>query len=606
MYEEKTKRSLDINWKSLIIKMAILLVALFIIIWIVSIVNNGKKKTVESNLSVNLQSMKAAATEYFTGSRLPSNINGKKKVTLGEMFDSKLLVEFKDQNNHSCDTTESYAEATKINSTDYTIKTKLVCGSESDYIIHTVQFDENIDTPVTNEPVIDEPVVEPNTNTNTNTNTNVNSNTTVNQNNSSNKKPNTNTSTTKPNTNTNTNSNSTSSTTCSYGKKEYTSYYPLAYVIPGNCAVSKNDYYKAEYSNAVSTIGANEYKKLNNEMISLANKTGATLYLDTPQYSGVYNKTNNGLVGYQILFTMKQKVNYVVTTVYQYYIDQNGNRTVVTDKRNSISNTGSTSTVRVTSVSLNQSSISLDVDETYTFSAKINPSNATNKTVSWSSSNTRVAKVNSNGRVTALREGTTTITATVDGKSVTAKVYVYEGATYRYCATNSERVYSTGYIDLNTIRYKTSYSTTYQVYLSTTKTNFYSLEYGNLTYGDQYASAYSYWKNSNKKLFFVGDSGKGIDSGSYVNLINHSLKEDNFTPYVRYVKQSGNKLYFDITINLKKLNNIKYAEPFYTTYQYGVYFLPLYFDVITLDYNDCKTITSSQIKEYERNGYVEI
>ena len=90
----------------------------FILIFIVSLVKKDKK-TLESNLSTNLQAMKTAANEYFVGSRLPTNVNGRKKITLGEMFDNKLLVEFKDQNNNTCDTIGSFAEATKINNTDY-------------------------------------------------------------------------------------------------------------------------------------------------------------------------------------------------------------------------------------------------------------------------------------------------------------------------------------------------------------------------------------------------------------------------------------------------------------------------------------------------------
>lgn len=628
MYEEKPKKSLNfknlnVNWKSLTIKFAILLVAVFIILFLVSLVKKDKK-VLESNLSTNLQSMKVAANEYFTGSRLPSNINGRKKITLGEMFENKLLVEFKDQNNNSCDTIGSFAEATKINSTDYTIKVKLVCGSESDYVIDTIKFeDNNANTPDINNGDNSENNTNNSNqtnNTNTNTNTNVNTNTTKPSN-----KPNSNTSstnknpitnvTTKPNTNNNSssNSNNTIATTCTYGSKDYTSTYPLAYVIPGNCAVSKSDYYKAEYANKVSSISAAEYKKLSNEMITLKNKVAGNLYLENPSYFGVYNKSNNGLVGYQILFTMKQKVNYVTTTVYQYYLNENGTRTVVVDKRNNIAtSTGnnnnnnsskpSTSTIRVTSVSLNRTSLDLDVNDTYNLVVTINPNNATNKKVSWSSSNSNVATVNSYGKVTALREGTATITATVDGKSATTRVYVYKEQTTRYCNTNKERVYSTGYISQNELKNKGNYS--YQVVLNTKNTNIYDIEYGNLTTGNEYAAAYSYWKNKNKPLSLVGGTGTGsIDAGSYSNLITHSLKSYNFIPTVSYVKKSGNDLYFNIYINLRNLNYIEYATPYYTN-GLGVYFVPLYFDIITINYNDCKYITNSQVIYYTNNGYV--
>jgi len=87
-------------------------------------------------------------------------------------------------------------------------------------------------------------------------------------------------------------------------------------------------------------------------------------------------------------------------------------------------------TVAVTGVSLNKSSISLIVDDSETLTATITPSNATNKNVTWSSSNTTVAKVSTSGIVTAVAAGTATITVTtVDGsKKANCSVTVSGGA----------------------------------------------------------------------------------------------------------------------------------------------------------------------------------
>ena len=87
--------------------------------------------------------------------------------------------------------------------------------------------------------------------------------------------------------------------------------------------------------------------------------------------------------------------------------------------------------VPVQSVSLNKSSTSLQVGNTETLTATVNPSNATNKAVSWSSSNTSVATVNSNGMITARADGTTTITVTTaDGsKKDTCSVTVGSSVT---------------------------------------------------------------------------------------------------------------------------------------------------------------------------------
>ena len=85
------------------------------------------------------------------------------------------------------------------------------------------------------------------------------------------------------------------------------------------------------------------------------------------------------------------------------------------------------SVVKVSSVSLNPSSLSLTKKgQTAQLSASVSPSNATNKSVTWSSSNNNVATV-SNGMVTAVGNGSATITATAadgSGKRASCSVTV--------------------------------------------------------------------------------------------------------------------------------------------------------------------------------------
>ena len=84
--------------------------------------------------------------------------------------------------------------------------------------------------------------------------------------------------------------------------------------------------------------------------------------------------------------------------------------------------------VPVSGVSLNQSSLKLAVGTSATLTATVSPADATNKTVSWSSSNSAVATVDSNGLVTAgSAAGSCTITATTTngGFSAGCNVTVY-------------------------------------------------------------------------------------------------------------------------------------------------------------------------------------
>lgn len=68
--------------------------------------------------------------------------------------------------------------------------------------------------------------------------------------------------------------------------------------------------------------------------------------------------------------------------------------------------------VAVTSVKLSASSMKLTVGQSSTYKATIAPSNATNKAVSWKSSNTKVATVDTTGKVKAIAIGSATITCT--------------------------------------------------------------------------------------------------------------------------------------------------------------------------------------------------
>lgn len=84
----------------------------------------------------------------------------------------------------------------------------------------------------------------------------------------------------------------------------------------------------------------------------------------------------------------------------------------------------------VTSVKLNRSALSLEVGETGKLSATVLPASAADKSITWSSSNTDVASVISNGTVTAKKAGTAVITATaVNGKNASCTVTVTGGTT---------------------------------------------------------------------------------------------------------------------------------------------------------------------------------
>ena len=80
--------------------------------------------------------------------------------------------------------------------------------------------------------------------------------------------------------------------------------------------------------------------------------------------------------------------------------------------------------IGVTSVTLDQTALTLNVNEKAKLNETVKPDDATTKTVTWKSDKPEFAEVDNNGNVTAKAAGTATITATADGKSASCKVTV--------------------------------------------------------------------------------------------------------------------------------------------------------------------------------------
>lgn len=81
----------------------------------------------------------------------------------------------------------------------------------------------------------------------------------------------------------------------------------------------------------------------------------------------------------------------------------------------------------VTNITLDKTELPLYIGDSETLTATIEPGDATNKTVTWSSDKPGVAAVDASGKVTAVAAGNATITATADGdKTATCVVQVRE------------------------------------------------------------------------------------------------------------------------------------------------------------------------------------
>lgn len=154
--------------------------------------------------------------------------------------------------------------------------------------------------------------------------------------------------------------------------------------------------------------------------------------------------------------------------------------------------------IDVSSISLSKTSITMTVGDKTPISVTVNPSNATNKNVIWSSSNSSVAEY-INGEIYALGEGTCLITAKAGNKNSTCMVTV-----------EKKKVYVEK-IEFDSPEYTLVTNTTTELVLSFTPTQPDDL-LGSVTIDDTNIADVSY------------DAGYNIQDGNYIKVIVKTKK----------------------------------------------------------------------------------
>ena len=171
--------------------------------------------------------------------------------------------------------------------------------------------------------------------------------------------------------------------------------------------------------------------------------------VNTAESKWVYN-TNAGTIGTEdesqytggSFTSNSQEIPLTATTSGTYYLH------VLTKDiaGNKVETVSSAVTVQqlVTSITLNQTSLTLPIGQTSQLTATVLPNNADNREITWSSSNAGIASVSNNGLVTAVSAGTVTISATAnDGSGIKGTCNV----TVKKLATNVDEMAGAEYVE---------------------------------------------------------------------------------------------------------------------------------------------------------------
>lgn len=191
-----------------------------------------------------------------------------------------------------------------------------------------------------------------------------------------------------------------------------------------------------------------------------------------------------------------------------------------------------TQTVAVESVTLNKTELTLEVGGEETLTATVTPDNATNKTVTWSSSNNAVATV-ANGKVTAVAAGIATITATADGKSATCTVTVNAPVTVDYTVTETE--------------WETAFSEQIKVYTITAEQ-------------DGYSAPMVQKFDFNRNIFYLTAMGVSEEDAENAGCITHMI-----------ITKEGNDFYYYTSLDAQTWERESITDDEYSNYanQFG-------------------------------------
>lgn len=130
------EKEYQISWGKVIGILALIafVIAIIVIAYPKKELDGGTSNTYINNINL----MKEAGFEYFVGNNLPDKIGESNKITLDDMVNANLILDFKDETGNTCNKEESYIKVTKSLDNEYSMKVFLSCKENSDYIVTTI------------------------------------------------------------------------------------------------------------------------------------------------------------------------------------------------------------------------------------------------------------------------------------------------------------------------------------------------------------------------------------------------------------------------------------------------------------------------------------
>ena len=564
----------------------------------------------------NITLMKDAGFEYFSGSRLPQEIGDSERISLDEMLARNLLPEFLDEEGNSCNTGDSYIEATKTLDNEYEMSVYLSCNNKSDYIVTSISDVECVDCNV---------IVSDNTNNTTNdnssnssgsTNTSRDNSTTrpsyTNNNNSSssNERPVTITQTTNININyVNTCCTNGSSTNCN-----------------DNCL--NNVYHSVIFdSNGGTSVRTQTVKHGEYAVYKSTSRPGYEFlgwYLNGEKYDFSTPVTEK----ITLVAKWEKKTSDIPSDDKEIYIvdfDSNGGTRVASQKveeRDRVSRPSNPTrdcydfVGWYTDASLTKKyNFSTPVTRDMTLYAKWKDNGTCKETYRVkfdSNGGTSVAtqRVDEGDRATEPRDprrsGYTFLGWYLNGRRFSFNTRIYEDITLEakwekeevkyntYCKVENDTYYSVSYVSDSKDTW--NYSWNVRFYNLDNVKNLKVTEVGYLTTLSMYNKVYNV--QYDKGMVMVGGDDRysvAVTSGSMLR--TYSLKSSNFTPSVGVPYKSNGDWYARLSVRIKNYNNLN--SYYASNIKSSIYFVPFYFEVEYTDLDNCVNDKASNSYKYD-------